>query len=428
MGKIGGNLARRVTSISICCAAVIGTSLTTITPATAATPCKAGTPVAYDVNGDGTPELDRAWRPDRVTADLNGDLCADQIAVNGYGVASWILGSTNGLDYDTDSNFTFERPAGVPASYEASGMVYSMLNSGKGQIISVVRFSRRESVTKLVLEPKFDTLAVATLTETGKVESTQYVSLAGKIGAREPSVAAADGLIAIGDPSNNRVLVLTSDSSGKISFTRTITQNSKGVPGTTEKADAFGAAVALRDRYLAIGAPGEAIGNIRGAGAVQPLKLSSTGKSYTAYRAIDQGTKGVPGKNETKDGFGSSLVIGTGLTATDSYDILIGTPGENVSSVVNAGAATVANFTKPLYRTYTKASTNIPGDLTAQDRFGKAVQIFNASNGTESAVISTHARGGCSIYSPWNLPMVYSDPGKLTDTTKWTALDLCWDE
>ena len=92
---------------------------------------------------------------------------------------------------------------------------------------------------------------------------------------------------------------------------RRITQASRGVPGTNELEDRFGAAVALADvdrdghADLVVGAPGED----RGAGRVTFLRGARSGVARTGARAWDQGTRGVPGTKERFDAFGARVAL-----------------------------------------------------------------------------------------------------------------------
>jgi hypothetical protein len=121
----------------------------------------------------------------------------------------------------------------------------------------------------------------------------------------------------------------------KIDSVQHITQNTAGVPGTSEEGDKFGGSLAAGDITgdgrddLAIGVPDEALGSKQLAGGVIVLKGSTAGiVTSTGGVWIDQDTNGVPGAAETDDGFGWSMAIGK--INTDKYaDLVIGTPFEN---------------------------------------------------------------------------------------------------
>ncbi|NGN65597.1 integrin-like protein [Streptomyces sp. A7024] len=123
--------------------------------------------------------------------------------------------------------------------------------------------------------------------------------------------------------------------------TETLYQDTAGVPGVAEAGDRFGAALGVadvnrdgRDDLLA-GAPGEAIGDRAGAGAVTRLSGSAQGllDSAGAAKAVawNQDSANVPGVAEAGDAFGAAA-------ATADYDrngvpdVTVGSPGENASA------------------------------------------------------------------------------------------------
>lgn len=124
---------------------------------------------------------------------------------------------------------------------------------------------------------------------------------------------------------------------------QTITQNTAGVPGVSEKGDQFGGRLSAGDVTgdgfpdLAVGVPGEAIGSKAKAGAVVLLKGGSGGLTGTAAQAFHQDTAGVPGAAESGDVFGGSLRL-LEVTGDGKADLVAGAPGENVGTVVNGGA------------------------------------------------------------------------------------------
>jgi hypothetical protein len=98
------------------------------------------------------------------------------------------------------------------------------------------------------------------------------------------------------------------------------TQDSPGVPGSGERGDGFGSALAAGDfgrsghAELAIGASGEGIGRRSSAGTVTVLYGGSSGPSSIGVQSWSQDSPGVLGAAESDDWFGSSLTPGTGGT------------------------------------------------------------------------------------------------------------------
>jgi FG-GAP repeat len=114
-------------------------------------------------------------------------------------------------------------------------------------------------------------------------------------------------------------------------------QGSGGVPGISESGDAFGAALASGELGncvqigLAVGAPAEDVGGAADAGAVTLLLTPGAHEQWT------QGAAG--GAVESGDLFGWSLTLAD-IDSNNADNVLIGAPGENVGSTVDAGAVT----------------------------------------------------------------------------------------
>jgi hypothetical protein len=91
------------------------------------------------------------------------------------------------------------------------------------------------------------------------------------------------------------------------------TQASPGVPGKPEDYDEFGSSLASADYGLsgrddlAIGAPGEEVGDIWRAGTVNVLFGRASGLSGRHAQGWSQDSPGIRGHAETYDAFGWSL-------------------------------------------------------------------------------------------------------------------------
>ncbi|MGW6058703.1 FG-GAP repeat protein [Streptomyces sp. NPDC055189] len=124
----------------------------------------------------------------------------------------------------------------------------------------------------------------------------------------------------------------------------TYSQASAGVPGADEAGDSFGGSVAAGDVTgdglpdLAVGAPGETVDGVAGAGSVTLLK-SSAG-AFTSGKAWHQETAGVPGVAEEKDSFGSSVRL-KDINKNGKADLATGATGEDIGTTRNAGAVWV---------------------------------------------------------------------------------------
>ncbi|WP_407560102.1 FG-GAP and VCBS repeat-containing protein [Streptomyces sp. 184] len=136
---------------------------------------------------------------------------------------------------------------------------------------------------------------------------------------------------------------------GKVSITRgsadgpagttVLSQASPGVPGTPEQGDSFGGEVALGDvdgdghPELAVSAANEDIGAAEDTGTVTVLRGAADGSGFgtAGGTQLHQDAPGVPNANETRDRFGTSLLL-TDLNGDGFADLTTGTVGENASN------------------------------------------------------------------------------------------------
>jgi hypothetical protein len=122
------------------------------------------------------------------------------------------------------------------------------------------------------------------------------------------------------------------DETGELVDASTYVQGKFHFKGVPEAGDRFGASI----WGSAIGVPGEDVGTIKDAGAVQLFD----GLIY------HQNTPGIPGKAEAGDRFGAALSVGYGLQAqsgsaaecTTQSSFAVGIPGEDIGAVKDAGS------------------------------------------------------------------------------------------
>ena len=159
-------------------------------------------------------------------------------------------------------------------------------------------------------------------------------------------------------------------------------QDTPGIAGAPQDRDRFGSALATGDfdhdgyQDLAIGVPGDRIGTLD-VGAVNVIYGSTAGLTADGSQQWQQGTPGIPGSNEDGDVFGGALASGD-FDSDGSDDLAIGTPFEDVGSVVDAGAVTLLYGSSSKLRasrsvTLTQNSSGVPGSSERSDRFGSAL-------------------------------------------------------
>ncbi|MFE0627669.1 VCBS repeat-containing protein [Streptomyces sp. NPDC058864] len=145
-----------------------------------------------------------------------------------------------------------------------------------------------------------------------------------------------------GEPSGTtggRIDVVYGTSSGPSATRRVaLTQNSAGVPDSSETGDRFGQALAIgdfdKDGYgdLAVGVPGESFGDAvdvrTWAGAVTLLRGTASGVTTTRSVFLTQDSPGVPGATEMADTFGHRL-LASDVNRDGRADLTVVADGEN---------------------------------------------------------------------------------------------------
>jgi hypothetical protein len=150
----------------------------------------------------------------------------------------------------------------------------------------------------------------------------------------------------------------------------------KSLGGSNHAGARFGAAVAAGQRVgtnwnlLAIGAPGDDVGGVNGAGSVWTVRLN------VGHHAWNQDTPGIRDAAESGDAFGSSVSLGN-FDAKGGVDLAIGIPKEDLGGIAHVGAVAVlygAGADTALSTAdddfWTQNSANIPETAQPGDRFG----------------------------------------------------------
>jgi hypothetical protein len=195
------------------------------------------------------------------------------------------------------------------------------------------------------------------------------------------------------------IIVLEGRPNGMRSNRRVIDQDDPGVVGPAEAGDRFGAALAAgrfnRDGYwdLAVGAPGEDVGRIGGAGAVTILFGSEAGLTGAGAKVLKQPNP------ERGDAFGFSLAVGE-ISGPAGAELAVGAPGETVRGKASAGAVLVISrpgiapafdvlYQGKLPRRGAPAAHALPGIAETGDLFGwdVAANDFLPAEGRDSLAI-----------------------------------------
>ncbi|MET9381127.1 VCBS repeat-containing protein [Streptomyces sp. NPDC002928] len=113
-----------------------------------------------------------------------------------------------------------------------------------------------------------------------------------------------------------------------------ITQNTAGVPGSSEKNDAFGGALTVADLNrdgladIVVGTPNEGVAGKNRSGEVTVIPGGRTGTLGAGSYSFNQYTAGVPGGNEMDDFFGTTVSVGD-VNKDGKPELFVSAAGEN---------------------------------------------------------------------------------------------------
>lgn len=154
------------------------------------------------------------------------------------------------------------------------------------------------------------------------------------------------------------------------------------VPGIPQAGDRFGAslAVGLLDlpertgqeiaQGLIIGAPGDTVAGLDGAGSITVLQ-----EEFESVSLITQDSPGVPGGAEAGDQFGFSLALSPRV-GTSARTLAVGAPGEDAGPLADAGSVTLFSNANEQFvprTSFSQATAGVPGANEAGDRFGYSI-------------------------------------------------------
>ncbi|ADI06798.1 hypothetical protein SBI_03677 [Streptomyces bingchenggensis BCW-1] len=268
------------------------------------------------------------------TGDINGDGHADLVTKNDQGLQ---------VRYGPFSR------AGVPASVQTLPFedgdhpkaiaVGDMTGDGADDIVTTHSFDDVPGKSRFWAGGK-DGLS-RTFRTTGHYTTDGVIADVNKDGYGDLVAPQVDQVSEDRDADAGTLRVVYGSASGPSTRTAKITQDTPGVPGTSEagdhdvnSGDLFGHSLAAGDVTgdgypdIAVGVPGEDIGSVREAGAVVLLKGSAAGLTGKGAQAFHQSTPGVPGISEEGDYFGRTVLLAD-VNADHRADLAVATPYED---------------------------------------------------------------------------------------------------
>ncbi|MCG3039415.1 VCBS repeat-containing protein [Streptomyces sp. S1A] len=170
-------------------------------------------------------------------------------------------------------------------------------------------------------------------------------------------------------------------------------QNDNGASGLPENDDRFGYSIAASPYHIAVGVPGEAIGDRTFSGGMQLLRhaINSDGNP-TPVGGTHQDTPGINGTAETGDQYGAALAAvqyrPPGSSSTTDTLVVVGIPGEDTSTGEDAGRVITLRLT--LSGDVTQVAdihqgiTGVTGVGEDGDYFGQHLTAVNTAPGSTS--------------------------------------------
>jgi hypothetical protein len=221
-------------------------------------------------------------------------------------------------------------------------------------------------------------------------------------------------------------------------------QDAPGIQGAAESGDGFGSSLAAGDMGnpngtgaglesdLAVGAPGEDVGSISDAGAVNVIFGTPSGLSSTGNQIWDQDETNVGDSCEAGDRFGTALAVGNFGGAGTRSDLAVGIPGEELGTgVVDSGAVQAfygidAGLTTDNQQIFDQDfPAEVDGARESGDLFGSTLAAGQLSSGQADLAIGAPGEDSGSIVDSGAVNVIYGGTSGLQLTN---PADQLWDQ
>jgi hypothetical protein len=170
---------------------------------------------------------------------------------------------------------------------------------------------------------------------------------------------------------------------------------------------------------LAVGVPGESVGSVGGAGAVNVIYGSPAGLSSAGNQLWDQDSPGIEGDPEAGAGFGEAVAAGD-FNGDGFADLAVGAPSHDVDGVSDAGEVNViygssAGLTPAGNQLWDQDSPGIAGEAESVDLFGAALTAGDFDgNGFDDLAVGVYYEGVGAISGAGAVNVIYGSSTELS--------------